>query len=189
MRRWGALALAGLLAAVASPGCSDHPATALVVALSSEAAVPAEVDAVSIEVKRGERITFAQRYVVNKDTHEVDLPGTLTLEPLEDESLSSTVRISIRAEQHQEQVSLRSATMAFVKERQKLVRMVIRYSCLDFPQACAEGQTCLGGRCGSDTINTAKLPDFAGGTTFPTTSEGNCFDGSDLACGGSSGGA
>jgi hypothetical protein len=181
-RRVALTGVLGAIAAAVAPSCSAEPATAITLAIASDADVPTEIDAISIEIKRGTRITFAQAYKVDHTSGRTRLPGTLSLELHPDEEPDAPIKLTVRANLAAEQVLLRTATMSFVEGKSKLLRVQLRYSCIDFPKACGEGQTCLGGACASDFVDTARLPDFTGASAFPKVSEGGCFDPSDLAC-------
>lgn len=174
--------LAVLAAVLATPSCADKPATAITVAITSEASVPTEIDAISLEIHRGTTLVFARSYQVDPVTRQARIPGSLTVSQEDEES--KTIRVQLRAEQKGEQVLLRSATTSFVEEKNKLLRLVLRYSCVDFPKACDAGQTCLGGKCADEYIDPAKLPDTPddSGKIFPTVSQGGCFDISDKKC-------
>lgn len=179
--RASALFLASALLSPFLPSCANKSPTAIVLAISSEALVPKEIDAISLEVQRGSTTTFARSYAVDPLTGQAHLPGSLTFSLHPDEDLSEQVRILMKADQKGEQVSLRSATLNFVDGKTKLLRMELRFSCLDFPKACVEGETCLAGKCQKDFVEASKLPDAPEDATkvFPTTAEGGCFDNRD----------
>jgi hypothetical protein len=173
----------GLLAP-AVPSCKDNPPTAIVLAISTEASIPKEIDSISLEVGRDSTTTFARSYAVDPATGQAHIPGSLTFSLHPDEDASVPIRITMKANQKGQQVSLRSATMSFIEGKSKLLRMELRFSCLDFPQACADGETCLGGKCQRDLVDSSKLPDAPDETQkiFPNTSEGGCFDARDEKC-------
>jgi hypothetical protein len=171
-----------VLSTLTFASCSDTPATAIVVAISSEANIPKEIDNISIRTSRGGSVTFAQSYAVDHATGTAKLPGTLTFRPLSGEKPEDPIRVEILAQVRGLQVALRTATMPFQEERQKLLRIALRYSCLDTPLLCDQGETCIGGRCQSDAIDVSKLPDFSGADPFPRVGAGECFDPADDAC-------
>lgn len=178
-----ALSLATLfVGATVIASCSDKKATALTIAISSEAAIPTEIDEMSLVVYRGSDPHFAEVYPLAKANSTIRLPATLTLQPLEDESPSDPITIKIRANIAKQEVVLRSATIAFVEERTKLLRLPLRYSCYDFPIKCGDGTTCIGGACKDDHVDAAKLPDLGSGDVFPATGSTACFDSADTAC-------
>jgi hypothetical protein len=175
--------LTPLLVLLAAPSCEDRPATAVTVAIASEVSVPREVDAISLEVRRGGKVVFARSYAVDPTTGQAKIPGSLVLKQHPDEEAKDAVRVQLRAEQKGEQVLLRSATTSFVEGKNKLMRLVLRYSCLDFPSVCGEGETCLGGVCSGDAVNPETLPEAPPEEqVFPTRSQGGCFDGGDSKC-------
>ncbi|RYE92672.1 MAG: hypothetical protein EOO75_06130 [Myxococcales bacterium] len=157
--------------------CADQDATALTVAISSEAQIPAELDSVSLKITRGNSVRFAQTYVVDPATRTAQLPGTITIQPREDENLDDPVKVEISGNARKKQVVLRTARVGFVEEKQKLLRMTLRYSCVDLPSGCADpDQTCIGGRCVDNAIEARGLPEFISvEATFPKGKEG-CFD-------------
>lgn len=175
--------LALALLAPLTPSCKDEPATAITLAISSEASIPREIDAISLEVRRGTKTTFARSYSVDRSTGQARIPGSLTLSLHPDEDSSEPLRISLRADQKGEQVTLRTATTSFVEGKTKLLRITLRYSCFDFPKACGDGQTCLGGKCQSDLVDATRLPDSTPSVElFPGSAQGGCFDGRDEPC-------
>jgi hypothetical protein len=178
-----ALSLTPLLALLAFPSCEDRPATAVTLAIASEVSIPKEVDAISLEVRRGGKVSFSRSYAVDPETGQAKIPGSLVLKLHPDEEAKDAVRVLLRAEQKGEQILLRSAATSFAEGKNKLLRLVIRYSCLDFPQVCGEGETCLGGVCSKDAVDPATLPDAPPEEQiFPTRSQGGCFDGGDDKC-------
>jgi hypothetical protein len=133
--------------------CRDAPATAVVVALSSEAAVPGEVSSVHITVMRGGTTQLAQ-------TVTEPIPGTLTLDDTEHGSSSSAVEIRVAGVAADgTELVVRRARLGFVKEKTKLLRLRLERACFNVP--CVEGQTtCIGGECIPADIDAATLPDF-----------------------------
>lgn len=175
LRRGLAAALAG--ATLLPVACADHDATALTVAISSEAQIPSELDSISIKITRGDSVRFAQTYTVDPATKTTDLPGTITIQPRDGESVADPVKVEISGNAQKKQVVLRAARVGFVEEKQKLLRMTLRYSCIDLPSGCTDpGQTCIGGRCVDSAVEPRALPDFiSDAATFPAGKEG-CFD-------------
>lgn len=174
-------ALLGALPVVAS-ACNERPATAIVVAIASEAVIPKELDAIGLTITRGSNVRFSRLYPVDKAAGTARLPGTLTLKPEDGEDPDDPIKVQIVGITRSQQVVLRSATMGFVEEKQKLLRLTLRYSCFDVPFICDAGTTCIGGRCESDKIDTAKLPDFEGGEVFVKQGSPGCFDARDSVC-------
>lgn len=171
-------------AATLSVGCDDKAATAILVAISSEVAVPKEIDAISLSIERGGEVRFRQRYEVDVATGRVRLPGSISITPSDEDHVDERVRVELLAEVRGIQVVLRTATMGFQAERQKLLRIVLRYSCYDVAEVCESGQTCIGGTCQSDFVDVTKLPDAPASEEIFVShdSGGLCFDARDTAC-------
>jgi len=147
-----------------------------VVALSSEVPVPDEVEVVDIEVKRGAKRTFFQRYDLEAGTR---IPGTLTLKPLSSEDTSAPIVVTVRAWSEGKEILLRKASTTFVEEKQKLLRMPLRYSCYEFPEVCGEGKTCKGGSCVDQGVPSQTLPDVV---EEQGAGQATCFDDQDSGC-------
>ncbi|MFO0660857.1 MAG: hypothetical protein U0165_13645 [Polyangiaceae bacterium] len=162
--------------------CADKKATSLTVAISSEAAIPEEIDEMSVEVMRGTDPHFAEVYPLKISSDGPRLPATLTLKPLESQNPSDPITIRIRANINKQQVVLRTATIGFVEEKSKLLRLPLRYSCYDFPIDCGEGKSCIGGACQSNAVNAAALPEVDTTDVFPSAGSTGCFNASDTEC-------
>ncbi|MFO0659135.1 MAG: hypothetical protein U0165_04805 [Polyangiaceae bacterium] len=162
----------GAVSAMAAPSCADKKPTAVVVAITTESKIPEDLAELAVDVKRSSSSKFDTTYLMPVDA---TLPGTLTLSN-DDESESAsdamTVRIRARAVGSQNWLVVREAVLGFSKEKTKLLRMPLRYSCFDFP--CPDDQTCLGGKCIEKPVNVETLPEFNGDEqVFPQAN--TCF--------------
>lgn len=139
-------------------GCSAKGPTAVVVALSSEPSIPAEVDSLSITVTRGGATKLDQSYTLPADAH---LPGTLTLqnESGHDPSDPMLVRIVARKSGTKHHIT-RDAKLGMVSEHQKLLRVTLESACIDID--CNPDSTCISGACVSSTVDPTTLPDYDG---------------------------
>ena len=164
-----------MVLAVSGPGCGSKKPTALVVAVSSEANVPKEIDGFEIEVRRGDSTPFFHAYGIGKDSPEARLPGTITLAARDGEGSQATT-IVIRASLGGKTRVLRQATLSFSDQKTRLLKMPLRYSCLDFPDECAPGTSCHGGECAPDAVDVATLPEFSPELVFGTQGDATCFD-------------
>lgn len=183
LRHVAGLGLAGLgLVSTAGAGCAKKAPTALVVAVQSEAPIPKEIDAMEIEVQRGDSTPFFQQYVLGTTNPDARLPGTIALSKQDGESSSDPVTVIIRAQLGGQKRVVRMAKLGFSDEKTKLLKMPLRYSCLDFPSVCAPGQECLGGECRDVSVDVEKLPDYSDDLVFGSAATGGCFDESTDVC-------
>ncbi|MFO0660782.1 MAG: hypothetical protein U0165_13260 [Polyangiaceae bacterium] len=163
-----------LLGAVTTTGCADRKATSMVVAVSSEIAVPDEVDHLEIHVSSLGAAKFDRTYLLGQNG-DASLPGTLVISPEDETDPSTPVKVTVVAKYHDTRIRvLREAVLAFSDEKQRLLRMPLRFSCLDFEEICQEGNTCRGGECVPSTIDASALPEFEPTQVF--AEESSCFD-------------
>lgn len=161
----------------AAPGCADKPATAVVVAVSSEAPIrtdndPNGLDSLEIRVTRGADERFFKTYVIAGNGVEAQLPGTLTITPSDDPDEPISVAVVARTGGIDRVV--RKAKLSFSDEKTKLLRMPIRFSCMDRETPCPEGLTCKAGACTKADVDPEGLPEFTEDKVFPVA--GKCFD-------------
>jgi hypothetical protein len=179
-RRLLPFAPALLVAWAAMPGCASKKPTAVVVAVTSETAIPKEIDGFDIEVQRGDSTPLFQTYTLPSDAH---LPGTVVLQNRDGESASDPMTVIITARLGSKTRVLRRATLGFVDEKTKLLKMPLRYSCIDFPSECPTGQSCQGGTCAPDAVDVATLPDFSDELVFGRQGASTtCFDDRTTKC-------
>lgn len=180
MKTWLYLLLASTSALMTS--CRDNPSTAVVVAIQSEAPVPDEVNELTIEVKQGNEDRYSEVYKVVPSRAQVDgprtteLPGTITIYPSDPDEVGEPVLVRVRARLANGGGDrlVRQAQLRFVEEKQKLLRMPLRFACLDFPTVCGPDQTCKAGACVSDRVDLEQQPDFSETQVFARP--GACFD-------------
>jgi thiopurine S-methyltransferase len=146
-----------------------------VVAVSTEGAIPTDLNRLRIVVERGGRSPSLEPYDLPVGA---PLPGTITLKPLKDGEVEGVVKISVEGflktpSGEEKKRVLRTARVGFVAEKQKLLRMPLRFSCFDTDD-CPEGKTCLGGECVSDSKEAASLPDYE--ERLVVVSGAGCFD-------------
>lgn len=153
--------IAGLVTLTWMAGCSDKGATAVVVAVSTEGAIPDDINRLRIVVNRGGTSPTLEPYDLPATAR---LPGTITIKPKKDGEISGPIKISVEGylaspTGEQKRRVLRSATVSFISEKQKLLRMPLRFSCFDSSD-CTDGMTCVGGECVNDHVDASSLPDF-----------------------------
>jgi hypothetical protein len=134
------LACLSLLTAILA-SCSDRPPSTVILALSSEAPLPQGVQSMTIKVRRGGVVYHDETYHVadkadaSKKTLLTvdDIPGTLTIQ--DDGRATGPVSVSVEATLATAggvtRKTIRAATVSFVDEKQKLLRMPIQLACSD----------------------------------------------------------
>lgn len=170
MRTRASLATLALVGSSVFLACKDEPATAVVLAISTEGFVPRDLGQLEVTVIRGSDTRFEQTYVLPKETR---LPGTLTLAKADDQDGPITIELRGSQENAAPHV-FRRATLGFVDGKTKLLRMPLRYVCYGAAD-CGIGQTCKGGTCTKDTVDVETLPDFTDGDGALGTAQ-SCFD-------------
>lgn len=175
-------AAACVLAAMAGPSCASKKSTAIVVAVTSEASVPKEIDGFEIEVQRGDSTPFFHVYTLAAQNEDARLPGTITLQNRDGEDSSQAATVIIRARLGDKSRVLRQATLGFADQKTKLLKMPLRYSCTDFPTECPSGTSCRGGACTADAVDVETLPDFSSELVFGVQGSATCFDDRTTVC-------
>ncbi len=159
-----ALSVLALSAAATMLSCADKPASSVVIALSSEAPLPAGVTSIRIQVERGGKSFYNQDFAVRPAGSEVDVtrelpsdkvPGTLTLS--DDGKASGPVTVTIEATMSAlasdgtPRIARRVGRAFFVDEKQRLLRMPIQFACAALGDTCSKaGQSCRAGQCVDD---------------------------------------
>ncbi len=175
-----------LAAMMTLTACGSKGATGVVVAVTSEVPVPEEVNELIIEVKSEGSSRFNETYRIVPDAErggdpkKASLPGTITLKPEDGAEVDGFMTITVKAKlSNGENRFVRKATMKFVEEKQKLLRMPLRFACMDFPTVCRDDETCKAGACVPATVDLEQEPEFEETQIFSRA--GACFD--RAACG------
>lgn len=174
------LACLSLLTAILA-SCADRPPSTVILALSSEAPLPQGVQSMTIKVRRGGVVYHDETYHVadkadaSKKTLLTvdDIPGTLTIQ--DDGRATGPVSVSVEATLATaggvSRKTIRAATVSFVDEKQKLLRMPIQLACSDI--TCETGKACRAGRCMDEVLPESELEDFEEDRARPVA--GKCF--------------
>ena len=179
-QRFLAKALAVFALSALTVDCADKQPTAIVVAVSTEVAVPTEIDRMDISVtRRNNEIEFFEAYDLKSGA---TVPATITLQPHEDEEPSDPIKVEITAWSGGKSVLLRSAVLGFQEEKTKLLRMPLRYPCYLFEDTCEEGESCIAGHCQKNAISVESLPVFETTQVFGVRGDTTCFNDADTAC-------
>jgi len=156
--RLARLALLGLAALAGA--CSGAKVTELVVAVGTNLAVPAELDALQLEIARASKPTVVRLLPLVASPGSADsitLPCTIGIFPGADPS--ELLTITAAGLKGSARVVERSAKLTFVPDRIILLRLDLLRSCVGV--TCAPGLTCDGGTCVSPEIKEPwLLPDY-----------------------------
>lgn len=146
--------------------------TQLTLALASETEVPAELDGFTLRVlsMRTGELRFSQDYFPKSGR---DFPTTLAVVPMDEESLSSPLRIELEGRKGGTVFLRRRAIVSYFKGRNLLLSMPLRMACFQFTD-CGPNKTCSGGECVDARIEPDKLLDFDERRVFGQ--DGACFD-------------
>jgi hypothetical protein len=176
MRRrieFGVVGVFGLVLA----GCSSQQPASVMVAVTSEAAIPEGIDSVEVSVKRGGIERFFNAYSRENSDGRL-LPGTLAVDRPGDDVGDSPVTVSVIAKKGAEERVVRTATFSFVDGEQRLLRMPLRLACYGTSTSeCATGETCRAGICEPDAVDLNQAPAYTPALVFPTDAP-TCHDAS-----------
>jgi hypothetical protein len=188
--------LCPLLAAAlfASAGCdSSEPHGELVIAVSTDMAMPQQIDNVAVQVLMRGTVVFDQNYAVGSGAEGTMIPATLTLAS---GSRRDPVTVRVSGQKRGRWRTYREATTTVPVDRSAMLRMPVQWLCdesakaipfrdasgvtrIQMASACDAGNTCVAGQCVPTLIDEPMLPDFAapevfGGAERPEN--GECFD-------------
>jgi len=148
-----ALLLAPLLALAAA--CGDPP-TEIVLVVDTGLAVPAELDAVTIDITGPTRM---ERKIAMLGPGGTALPLTLGLTRAEGAALSP-IGIVVIGQRGGAEIIRRVVSTDFVEGESRLLRVVLVAECLA-PRDCGAGNTCSEAGCIPERIRGGTLPPFA----------------------------
>lgn len=157
------------LSILALSACSE-PATALVVATSTDAAVPADLSHLRVRVERGGASRHDRTYALPGDA---PMPGTLSI--AREEPGGGPVTITLDGLDASGVRVTRRARVTFVEGSTRLLRLRLTYSCFDVP--CDAEHSCVDGVCQGVDVDGATLDEA---TSPGPTSPAGCFD--EAAC-------
>ncbi|AGP36115.1 hypothetical protein [Sorangium cellulosum] len=183
MSRGRRLALAAL-AALACGGCGE--VDEIVIAISTDLAVPKDFDVLQVQVFEGNQGKFNRPYRrLGGSDAEAQLPATLGF--FSSDAGGESIRIKVAA-RNKDDVGpvriLREVVTTIPKDRVALLTVSLDFLCDGSGQAagsdveralCDEGQTCVAGACVSSEIDSSTLPDYSSRDVFGG-GDGECFD-------------
>ncbi|HEY8926645.1 MAG TPA: hypothetical protein VIU64_19815 [Polyangia bacterium] len=164
MRSGVGLLLLGALAATGF-GCKEKPRTEIIVGLATDLDAPAPLASVHLTVfslPNGIPIGEAtDRPLSGLVGEPYSLPGTYAI--YSENGTPDRVRVRLVAlDQANQILVVRTAVLSLVPERTLFVRLGLVSACVAKTD-CAEGQTCVDGRCVSEVIDTSSLPTYEPG--------------------------
>lgn len=168
------LVLMGLNLAVES--CAKEKPASVMVAITSEAPVPESVDMIEVSIRRGGVEKFVNFYEAGST---LQLPGTLAVDRAPDGDEGEPISVTVVASSRGAVQVERRATVLFVENEQRILRMPLRFACLGL--SCGEGETCKAGACLPDAVDLTREPAYVEGQVFGEKNEAGCFRRS--ACG------
>jgi hypothetical protein len=184
LRRLAAPVLLVGATSLACAGKTEPAKGQLMIAVQTDMALPKDVDAIRVEVLSYGSVQFANTYQVGAGA--LLIPATLALIAGEDPARPVTVRVV--GLQNQKARMMREAVTTIPQDRIATLRMPIHWLCDEsvkepaagqYETACAEGQTCDGGRCVASVVDAATLATFDVGDVFgggDGSGDGACFD-------------
>lgn len=148
--------------------------TQITVAVTTETAIPEELDRLEILVTDG------RGSLVNQQTNPVSaqsyFPLTLAIVPRNERSLEGPVQVELRGMRgNSEQVVLRKAIVSYSEGRTLLLPMPLRMACFHIDD-CKADQTCAGGKCLPAVVEAMSLPSYDPKQVFPDTPGATCFE-------------
>lgn len=157
----------------AATGCvRQDDSTQITVAITTETAVPKELDQFTLNV------TDAQGSVRTDLTYDVAtqsfFPQTLAVFPQDAASLNAPFQVSVEGQLGAQSIVLRKATVSYVSGRTLLLPMALRMACFQLSD-CQADESCVGGQCVASTIDATKLLDYNDALVFPADAP-SCFD-------------
>jgi hypothetical protein len=141
--------------ALTSLACaSTDRTTQITVAITAET-LPDELDYVQTTIVAPDGKTQDYQY----DTSRTRVfPGTTAVIPAAERSLDAPLTIELRAYKNGQEVLKRRSRLNYVRGRNITIPMPLRMACLN--QKCGPNETCVGGTCESESVDSAKLRDF-----------------------------
>ncbi len=172
VKRFG-LFLVPALALVSACQTPDK-STQITIAITSETDIPKELDFLEVTILNSKGVLASYNF------YEVKTPGffpaTLGVIPQSSASLEGPVTVVLRGSLAGKDAQVfRRATLSFVEGRTLLLPIPLRMACFNF-RGCADGETCAGGTCQPDLVDSPKLADFDEKLVFGKSSPETCFD-------------
>ncbi|WP_437602655.1 hypothetical protein WMF28_13695 [Sorangium sp. So ce590] len=183
MIRGRRLVLAALLA-LACGGCSSPDE--IVVAISTDLALPKDFDVLQVQVFKSGGGGFNQAYLrLGESDADAQLPATIGFYSSDSGGESIRIRVSARVKDALGSVRIvREAVTTIPKNRVALLSLPLDFLCDGSGKSagndventlCGDEQTCVAGACVSNKVDSSTLPDYSYGDVYGGGS-GDCFD-------------
>lgn len=151
------------LAAIAAGGCTEKKRTEVVLGLATDLDAPRPLSLVNLLVSApGFPLTNGEDRIISGDPLQpYTIPGTYGV--FSSAGTADRVHVKLTAFDDRNQVLVvRTAVFSLVPEKTLFVRLGVVSACLG-KLDCDNGQTCIDGRCQSELIDTATLPEYHAG--------------------------
>ena len=172
-----------LAALTAIAGCAEKKRTEVILGLATDLDAPTPLRSVHLQVVRLPEIVEVGKQdwtITGESNKPYELPGSFAVYSAD--GSPDRVRVVLDAT---DDVGMplvrRTAVLTLVPEKTLFVRLGMVSACVGVPD-CAQGLTCVDGRCVSEEIDSSRLPDYkpgvekevacSGSTTFVNTSTG-----------------
>jgi hypothetical protein len=166
--------VAPLALVIGGAGCAQTDnKTQITVALAAETLIPYELDELSISITDANGVAQTVSYAAGAGLDEFFFPGTAAVIPVNESSFGKPVSIEVRGIKGGKTQVFRRAKIGYVRERNISLAMPLRMACLAV--TCPADQTCQGGMCMPDEVDSLKLRDFKATEVIGDT-PGACFN-------------
>ena len=172
-------------------GCSGDTLPApgeLMVAVTTDMALPKDFDTIHLEVLTNGQTQFANDYAVGPDG--LRTPATIGLIAGKNSSIPTHIRVIARqGGEHGTARVLREAVVTVPTDRLAMLQLSVGWLCNGSAKEpapgevvnadCSDGQTCIAGSCAKAAIDASDLPDYDAKAVFGGGTEaggGECFD-------------
>jgi hypothetical protein len=178
-----------LLAVAALPvqaaGCNPKPIGQIVLVVQTDLSIPKDLDTIRIEAFDNGAQKFLQDYPnIGPDrSAQVQLPGTISLVASDDPADVITIVVSARTGGIDGTVrTVRRVVTTIPPDRTAVLPIGIHFLCYgqgmtdssgDAAGTCADGQSCIGGQCQGDSVDSTALSDY---DAKSVDTNGSCFD-------------
>jgi hypothetical protein len=171
-----------------SPGCRTQQASSVLLVISSEPEIGAQIASLVVQTSHGGQENFIN---VTLDPDSTKLPGTLALfdNPNDDVDPSVATKITLEATLGEasgsgSSISIkRDIFLDHLEHDQRVIRVALRYACSNFNDDCPLSYTCVAGSCQPASFTAADLEPYAVRNIFPIKQEGDpCFADEEAEC-------